>query len=112
MIVATLNGAHALGFAEAAEQRDGSVHRRGRLQLHVNDFVQLDALIDSAEPMIYAGPVWINGTWRNESFQVVPRLNTIVQDGLAIVSITECDGVSRRGIIAASHSFHGPFPAE
>jgi len=102
MIVATLNGTPALGFAEAAEQWDGSVHRIGRLQLHLNDFVQLDALIHSGEPVIYAGPVWIDGMWRKESFHVVPRLNPLVRNAVAIVTITECDAASRRIVITPS----------
>lgn len=91
MILASLNGIHGFGFAEAIEQRDGSLRRTGRLEISLSAEARLQLRISPNETMTYSGPVWEDGAWRNESFTVAVQPLAFLSDHLTIVSVAESD---------------------
>ena len=90
MILARINGTPGFGFAEAVTQRDGSVKRVGLLELRPTKASELQAAVDSQQPLIYSGPVWLDDAWVEESFPVTLTPVEFVGDFMTSISIVEC----------------------
>jgi hypothetical protein len=71
MIIASVNGAYGQGFLETVEREDGTVRRTGMLKVGGPDALRLRRLVANHEPLVYSGPVLVDGRWCAGSFPIV-----------------------------------------
>lgn len=81
MIIASIGGMTAVGFAEAVEARDGRIERRGMVKLARAPRAELLAMLDRGGALVYSGPVWADGRWRHDTFQVLVVESPEISDG-------------------------------
>lgn len=73
MIVASINGTPALGFVEFVDRDDGTADRAGVLKLTAANAQRLQAMLERNEPLIYAGPVFLDGRWCSQTLSIAVR---------------------------------------
>jgi hypothetical protein len=71
MIIASIGGTTAIGFAEAVETHDGRIERRGMVKLAAPPSAEFLAMLDRGSALVYSGPVWAGGHWRTDTFPVL-----------------------------------------
>src|SRR4051812_9969396 len=91
MIIASVNGTHGHGFLETIQREDGTVLRAGLLKVGAQHAQRLRRLIDDQEPLVYSGPVFVDGGWRAQTFPIVAI--SMVPDPVApsTMCVTLCD---------------------
>ena len=71
LVLPTINGTKAFGFAESRPGRGGDeVWVRGVLQFAPAEAVSVQDLVERGEPLSYSGPVWHNGRWTTDTFPI------------------------------------------
>jgi hypothetical protein len=103
MILARINGTPGFGFAEAVTQRDGSTKRVGLVELRPANASELRSAVESQQPLVYSGPVWIDDTWVEESFPVTLTPVAFVGEFMTSVSIMECSTAEVVAPLSDSH---------
>jgi len=86
MITASINGIPGFGFAKVVTQEDGTSLRTGLLELPT-DCIQLESLTE--KPMVYSGPVWVGGLWREEAFPIAVTPIGVARGVFALVAFVE-----------------------
>jgi hypothetical protein len=104
MILARINGTAGFGFAEAMKQRDGSVKRVGLLELPPANAADLQSCVESSQPLVYSGPVWVGDAWVQESFPVTLTPVAFVGDVMTSVSIVQSSDVEMSGPMSDNHA--------
>jgi hypothetical protein len=94
MIVASIGGTAAIGFAEAVEKGDGGIERRGIVKLARAPSAELLAQLDRGAALVYSGPVWANGRWRPDSFLVLAAEAPELSDGSLTLRFVEARPVA------------------
>jgi hypothetical protein len=69
-ILPRINDIPGFGFAETVTRDDGSIQRSGVLEFRSSGADRLCTAIENGVPLIYAGPVCVNGAWVEQSFAV------------------------------------------
>ena len=73
LVLPTINGTKAFGFAESRPGHGdggGESWVRGVLQFAPTDAVCVQDLVERGEPLSYSGPVWHNGRWTTDTFPI------------------------------------------
>jgi hypothetical protein len=104
MILARVNGTPGFGFAEAVTQRDGSVQRVGLLELRPANASVLQSAVESQQPLVYSGPVWVDDTWVEESFPVTLTPVAFVGEIMTSFSIVQCNVGGMAEPLSDSHA--------
>ncbi len=69
LILPTINGTKAFGFAESRSGQ-GGVWVRGVLQFAATEALYMQDLVQRGEPLSYSGPVWHDGRWTTDTFPI------------------------------------------
>lgn len=69
LVLPTINGTKAFGFAESRPGHEG-VWVRGVVQFAPADAVCVQNLVENGEPLSYSGPVWHEGRWMTDTFPI------------------------------------------
>ena len=69
LVLPTINGTKAFGFAESRPGH-GGVWVRGVVQFAPADAVCVQNLVEKGEPLSYSGPVWHDGRWMTDTFPI------------------------------------------
>jgi len=69
LVLPTINGTKAFGFAESRPGH-GGVWVRGVVQFAAADAVCVQNLVEKGEPLSYSGPVWHDGRWMTDTFPI------------------------------------------
>jgi hypothetical protein len=89
-ILPRINDVPGFGFAETVSRDDGLMQRSGVLEFRSFGADRLRADIESGGPLIYAGPVCVDGTWVEQSFAVTVTPAAPTNDTCVRFSISEC----------------------
>ena len=69
LVLPTINGTKAFGFAESRPGQ-GEFWVRGVLQFAPAEAVCVQDLVERGEPLSYSGPVWHDGRWTTDTFPI------------------------------------------
>ena len=69
LVLPTINGTKAFGFAESGPGQ-GEFWVRGVLQFAPAEAVCVQDLVERGEPLSYSGPVWHDGRWTTDTFAI------------------------------------------
>lgn len=84
LVLPTINGTKAFGFAESAPA-DAGERIDGVLQLTPADALVVQSLVERGEPLSYCGPVWAGGAWKSDAFPISVSDVTITPGALVMV---------------------------